>query len=238
MLALKKEPPRAQVLFRDADKLAANGYALAPTPFSHGQPLGPWAAIYNYHDSHRETHVDDGISVLLGARPNHQHGLYEVRDTWCASLTVRTHDRSIAKEVDALIASRLVWREGVSTRFTPVRCTEGSLKTLRPFALTDGAEPFSLSRSPRLYSLPREPGRYMSVEVKSACQQFVHSGLDVDNAPHGIGNDPKGAPFYWRNNLDLTRVRRDQLPILRSDAADALSREIEGVFEAHGADWT
>jgi hypothetical protein len=71
--------------------------------------------------------------------------------------------------------------------------------------------------------------------VLSADQQFVHSGLDAEGSPTGI--NPKGAPFYWRGDLDLTRVHRGELPVINHDTADALARDIEHVFESHGAVW-
>ena len=42
LLGLKKSPAVEQVLFRDADKFAANGYAVSFVPFGFAQPQGPW----------------------------------------------------------------------------------------------------------------------------------------------------------------------------------------------------
>jgi hypothetical protein len=227
LAAFKKEPPE-QVLWRDADKFLANGYAPARTPFGHGMPGGPWAIVYSAPgDADREAYGAQGVSILTGARPNPQFGLNAATASWCVSILVRTEHKGIAAAVDALIASRRVWREGVTSRFAPSRCTVGSLKRLHVFGLADGELAFN-GRSGRFYTHPKLPG-YMTVETRSANQQLVHSGVDLD-----VDN----TPYHWHNGLDLTRVHRDQLPILGRDSADTLSREIEDLFEAHGASWS
>jgi hypothetical protein len=114
-----------------------------------------------------------------------------------------------------------------------VRCTQGSRKTLHVFALAPGEYPFSLGRSTPLYTIPKTPG-YSSVEVHSACEQFVHSGLDVDNAPYGCGHDPDGSQFYWADGMDLTQVHITALPVITSAAAENLADAIQDVFESHG----
>jgi hypothetical protein len=240
MLGIKKAATIEQLRFKDADKIEAQGYAIAHTEFGRGVPDGPWCRIYFHDDAHRGMHPDEGISILLDAKLGGNrmgaHGIPWATASWCAALTVRTENKAVATAVDSLIAERRQWRDGVTTRLAPVRCTEGSRKALYLFGLAPGQQPFSLGRSLRQYRIPKTPG-YSTVEVKSACEQIVHSGLDVDNAPYGIGHDPEGAPFYWRDGLDLTQVHHDQLPIITYEEAGNLVDAIVTVFESHGAEW-
>jgi len=227
MLALKKNPPE-QVLWRDADKFVANGYAPARTPFGDGMPGGPWAIVFTPpSDAEREAYGADGLSLLTGSRPNPQHGLNTARASWLVSLEIQCEHKGVAAAVDEHVAARREWREGITTRFAPSRCTAGSLKRLYVYGLADGEIPFN-GRGGRYYTILKARG-FMSAWVRSANQQFVHSGVDINE-----GN----APYHWHNGLGLDRVRRDELPILGRDSADALSREIEDLFEAHGASWS
>jgi hypothetical protein len=233
--SLKK--PREQVCFRDAHLLAAGGYIPAPTPFGHSLPdAGAWAVgRYGYQDSDRQMHPAAGISCLTGARPNAVVGLHSVTASWLVGVTVRCEHKGIAAAVDDLVQTRLVYRDGITSRFAPSRCTVGSLKRLYLYGLAAGEVPFN-GRQSRYYAHPKSPGRYMSVELRSAAQQIVVSGLDTDNAIGGT--DMQGPPYFWKNGLGLDRVRRDELPILGRDSADALVSEIENLFEAQGATWS
>jgi hypothetical protein len=235
MLRIKKAAPIEQLRFKDANLFTAQGYAVAHTEFGRGVPEGSWNRIYFHHDDHCKLHPDEGVSILLNAKPGIQFDIDRATATWCAALTVRTENKAVAAAVDALIESRRVWRDGVTTRHAPVRCTEGSRKTLHLFALAPGEMPFSLGRSTLFYTVPKTLG-YSSVEVDSANQQFVATGLEVDAAPYDCGYDPEGAPFFWRGGLDLTQVNITALPIITSAAAENLVDAIQEVFEAHGAE--
>jgi hypothetical protein len=240
MLGIKKAATIEQLRFKDADRIEAQGFAIAHTEFGRGAPDGPWCRIYFHDDRHRNMHPDEGISILLDAKLGGNtmgaHDADWATASWAASLTVRTENKLVARDVEALIESRRVWRDGVTTRHAAVRHTAGSLKTLHVFGLAPGEMPFSLGRSKRLYTIPKTPG-YSSVEIDSACDQFVHSGVDVDNAPYGCGHDPEGAPFYWRDGRDLTQVHHDQLPIITYQAAGNLVDAIQEIFESHGGEW-
>jgi hypothetical protein len=112
---------------------------------------------------HREAYREEGVNILTGARPGGYLGRAEAANSWCVALKVNAPDKAIAREVDALVASRLKWRDDVATRRAPVRCTEGSQNTLHVFALTDCAEPFRISRSQRFYRSPKDASRYHKV---------------------------------------------------------------------------
>jgi hypothetical protein len=234
MLGIKKQPIAEQVRFADADKFVANSYHVSHVEFGCREPPGVWTQRF-YHDDHRAQHPDYGVSVICGTRPN---TLFDARNTWLVALTVRTESKAIATAVDALITNKLRWREGVTTKRAPVRGTTGRQKALYVFAFDDATSygdthPFT-GRESREYDVPKVKGR-TSVEVGCALYQFAASGLDVDNAYAGIGYDPDGAPFYWRGGVDLTQVRRTELPLITEEGAGALFDSIVNIFESHGA---
>src|ERR1700728_3371018 len=113
LAAFKKTPIAPQVLFRDADKFTANGYAVSFVPFGFSQPEGPWP-IRNYHDDQRKEFAEHGVSILCSKAANDHFDMDKARASWLVPVTVRTENKLIAAAVDALIASQLRYREGVA----------------------------------------------------------------------------------------------------------------------------
>jgi hypothetical protein len=230
MLGFKKEPPREQMLFRDADELMRNGYLTVPLIFGDSQP--PVSPGYIYVDETRHGNLADcGIAIYTGARlalPRIHEDSAVIRASWLVSVNVVTSDKKIGKAVDALIAARF-------PKLPAVRRTAGTYDSLFVFSL--GAKiPFPPPVRPtRWFQLPRDKGsdRLHFVRVQSEQGIFTYSGLSTVGTPHG--HNPDGAPFYWER--DLTQVRSVDLPRLDYAASSNLWADIETVFEANGAEW-
>jgi hypothetical protein len=228
-----------------APLLEANGYAPIPCEFGHAMPPGPWGVYWKYYgDAGNSTVAHLGTSIALGAASGRGEDFDSsryrtARATCCVAVKVKTTDKQIAKSADALIVERLRWRDGVSSRHAPVRCTGGKLDTLRLYALADDEQPFHITRMrPARYFLPNDkvPEGHR-IEVTSLNGHVTVVGLCTDDAPYGLGTTADGPPYYWRDGLDLMRVRRDELPVIGRVEAEALGDDLEKLIESRGGQW-
>jgi hypothetical protein len=231
MLGMKKQPTVQQLLFKDADLLAANSYYPAPLEFGYSLPEGSWkAGVYSYRDEARQEYPDHGIAVLTGATVNPLMGLDECRRTWLVAVQViNTASKKIDKAVDELMSARF-------TKRPAVRRTTGTYDGLYVFALDESESlPISLGRSIRRFWVPKDRGTdsYLYCDVRSAFDCFTYSGLCTVRSPAGHASD--GPAVYWPEG-DLTKIPRRNLPALTYDAAATLQDDIENLFEAHGAE--
>jgi hypothetical protein len=226
MLGFKKSPPREQIRFADADKLARNGYLAAPLEFGDSVPsVSPG---YCYVDDVRYGSVaDSGIAIFTGAPPHMHEDFAVVEASWLVTVHVVTN-KAIGKAVDALMVARF-------PKLPAVRRTDGTHESLYVFGCGEKLPFPAPSRGTRWYQLPRDKGtdRLHYCRVESANGFLTYSGLSTVGSIAGRNLD--GPAFYWER--DLTQVRSVDLPRLDYEAASNLWADIENIFEREGADW-
>ena len=231
LLGIKKTPAVEQLLFKDADAIAANGYLPGPLPWGHSQPLCATAmgAHYVFHRGLQDENGDAGISILTGMGVNAGFDFDAARTSWLVAVQVIAASKKIGNAIDALMSARFAKRPAV-------RHTTGTQDRLFVFGLDDSeGRPFSLCRSTRRFMLPKDRGTdsYHYCDVISAGGHFAHSGLCTERSIAGYA--PDGPAFYWPEG-DLTKIPRSELPTIDADGAATLQDDIETVFETHGAE--
>lgn len=228
---LKRKPQKAPTSYKDAAAYAANGYAVIRVGSDrvdegHETPIigmGYGSALYAPSEfDYRYTNEEVGI---LSQKLPHA-GISDdwARSTWLSILRIdiRT-DRKLVKEIEALIAPRLRWADGVTTRHAPVRLSaarkqkfeapQDNSAVLMPFRLyTDRY--YSPSAKSKGFRLPKD-GRWDAaneVSVTTAYDCFVASR------------------FEWRGP-DLREVHRDALPLMNQDTANAIIADVDTLLE-------
>jgi hypothetical protein len=217
--------PAGPPTFASEAAFRAMGYWPAPCPWGESAPVGHWNKYASRLD---EQTAPMGVSIVCGAWEIVAAEGHVMRNSWCAALCVETHDKRLARDIDAVVQSHLVYRDGVE-RASPVRTDSGKPSTLRPFALAPGVNPLHPCET-RPYYLPKDPPKSVNftphrASIVSAGASFVASGICSD-----------GSPFQWLGG-DLTTVHRDSLPILTQESARALLDAIEARIEAVGGQW-
>jgi hypothetical protein len=239
MLSLKSKPGEV-VTFARAPELNANGYEPINLPWGAEIPPGPWGVSYHYRPFYAETYGSEAMAVLTDVRPVLGCALVPLdycKSTWLAALRVQIFgDKGLARAVDDLVNSRLVWRDGVDTRLSPVRLdVDGTRSTLRVFALADSE--YQTFEGPRMrylgYVMPGDPApekRYLrdyranKAEWISAMGQFPYSA------------DTEGRPYEWTDG-GLLAVPRSALPVITADGARTMLTDIEQLMASRGEPW-
>jgi hypothetical protein len=231
-------PDPKQVTFGEgADKLAAHCYC--PIWLRWGQHNNvdiPWRLRRYVFTSAADASGagDFGISILTGVIPHEQLTVATARASWLVAIRVITTSKHVAKATDKLMSERFAKRPAV-------RRTTGTHDRLYGFTLGGDGEqwPFQGSMSPRLFAFPKEASKYFGLDgfsecrVLSAAESFAYSGYCCARTPAASTSDTDRG-FYWER--DLMEVPVADLPSLTEDAAWALQKDIETIFESHGAE--
>ena len=108
-----KIKPVGSPTFAEHGSFEATGYRPVPCPWGASVPTGPWQKFAPQLDGGTAVM---GVSVLCGAYALVNVAGDAMRASWCAALSVDTHDKRLARDIDTLVESRLVYRDGVEPR--------------------------------------------------------------------------------------------------------------------------
>lgn len=214
--------------WREAPRYTANGYNPVPISIAEinegreyppGQPFMAKVAEYIVPESRV---ADTGICLNAGGHVL-VSGMHPVPTISVLRLDILEDIELAARIVDTIVKPCLSWAADVETRHMPVRETLGAANLLLPLRL-DGDPRFGSFEAARFIFAsdaqspnPYLPRRYNTASIGSWSRTFVASG----------------APYKWRQGLDLTGVPRVSLPIVEKPRE--LLRDIERELEAHGA---
>jgi hypothetical protein len=223
----KKSPPRAQLLFRDADKLARNGYL--PVPLEFGDSTPNVSPSYAYFDELRHGSMADcGIGIYTGATQHMHEDFAVVEGSWLVTVEIVTSSKAIGKAVDALMSERF-------PKLPAVRRTDGTHDRLFVFGCGEKLPFPAPSRATRWFQLPRDKGSDRLTYCRVECMGGVLTYSGLSTVGSIAGRNPDGPAFYWER--DLIQIRRDDLPSLDYEASSDLWADIENIFEREGAEW-
>lgn len=198
-------------LYRVRDEIEDEGGGLFRWHYSPGN-TEPW-----HPDLWDRGNGETFVELSCGVR--YRHNLYgpgrEPQDSdRLAAVRIRVDgDAELAASIERLIAPRLVWADGVTPRHNPVRETIGSADLLMVFRF-DGHWDGIGATSER--------------EDRPRNQQASKKRVTVSTA--GDFFCPAGSAYRWRDG-DLTTVKRDELPVMDWEIADAITNEARALIE-------
>jgi hypothetical protein len=222
-----RKPAEPLPTWADADVYARNGYCVVQCSASRVDegkeppPNSYTASIHYAGNEIRERDYNDAVAILSQRLPHQGISNDFAMGSWVSILRidVRT-DKKLARDIEALIAPRLCWADGVTTKHAPVRLSPDSSALLMVFRLPPDSgyvSPFAKSRE---FRLPKDgkwddPNR---VAISTAYGAFI--------ASH----------YEWRHGLDLRAVNRDALPVMDQETAGAIIADVGKLLEARGVE--
>ena len=238
----KRKPQEAPTSYKDAAAYAARTRVRRDSRPGSDRvdevvmrlPSSAWATVPLFYapSEFDYRYTNEEVGILSQKLPHAGISDDWARSTWLSILRIdiRT-DRKLVKEIEALIAPRVRWAEGVTTRHAPVRLSatrkqkfeapQDNSSILMPFRLyTDRY--YSPTAKTRGFRLPKD-GQWDNpneISVTTAYDCFVPTR------------------FEWRDALDLRAVHRDALPLMDQDTADEIIADVEQLLEARGVETT
>jgi hypothetical protein len=213
-----------------ADAIARNGYCVvqcAASRVDEGKEpaLNSYTASIHYAGNLiSERDMDDAITILSQRLPHAGISNDFAMGSWISILRIDVRiDRKLVAAIESLIAPRLRWADGITTRHAPVRLSPDSSALLMVFRLDPNSGYHSPTAKSRSFKLPKD-GTWDAPNVVS-----VTTAYGAFTASH----------HEWRDGLDLRAVNRDALPVMDQATATAIIDDVEKLLEARDVEsWT